>query len=172
MEVSSSPARSEIPNGQIRQIAQRFDFFPDPCHRARVKHLQFKFSQAAATSARFVYNTTFGLLGLIDDVSRRFRELEVQAVCADFTQPLEIPGANGVNNVGFYPGSTIGNPSTDQEGNPIWRMESTNSAGDGLAESAPATVTIQVDPVQIVVLGVERVDRMSYPGARAARADR
>ena len=49
------------------------------------------------------------LLGLIDDVSRRFRELEVQAVCADFTQPLEIPGANGVNNVGFYPGSTIGN---------------------------------------------------------------
>lgn len=49
------------------------------------------------------------LLGLIDDVSRRFRELEVQAVCADFTQPLEIPGENGVNNVGFYPGSTIGN---------------------------------------------------------------
>lgn len=28
--------------------------------------LQFKFSEAAATSARFVFNTTFGLFGLID----------------------------------------------------------------------------------------------------------
>lgn len=49
------------------------------------------------------------LLGLIADVSQRFGDLDVQAVCADFTQPLDIPGDEDGRTVGFYPGSTIGN---------------------------------------------------------------
>ena len=46
---------------------------------------------------------------LIYDVTRRFDDLEVQAVCADFTESFDIPGDDGTRTVGFYPGSTIGN---------------------------------------------------------------
>ena len=51
------------------------------------------------------------LLGLIDDLHGRFDELRIEAVCADFTAALEIPGDDerGLQTVGFYPGSTIGN---------------------------------------------------------------
>lgn len=51
------------------------------------------------------------LLGLVDDLNVRFGDLPIDAVCADFTAPLEIPddGGRGLQTVGFYPGSTIGN---------------------------------------------------------------
>lgn len=49
------------------------------------------------------------LQGLIRDVAKRFDDLEVQAVCADFTRKFDIPGEDDARTVGFYPGSTIGN---------------------------------------------------------------
>lgn len=35
--------------------------------------------------------------------------LEVLPICADFSQPFDLPPARGGRRVGFYPGSTIGN---------------------------------------------------------------
>ncbi|MBT8040413.1 MAG: L-histidine N(alpha)-methyltransferase [Gammaproteobacteria bacterium] len=49
------------------------------------------------------------LQGLIRDVTKRFDDLEVQAVCADFTREFDVPGDDDARTVGFYPGSTIGN---------------------------------------------------------------
>lgn len=46
--------------------------------------LQFKLRDAAATSARFVFNTTFGLLGLIDVAS----DMDLPKVNEDFGQTL------------------------------------------------------------------------------------
>ena len=46
---------------------------------------------------------------LIRDVTRRFADLDVQAVCADFTESFDVPGDDRERTVGFYPGSTIGN---------------------------------------------------------------
>ena len=50
--------------------------------------LQAKFSAAAATSARFVFNTTFGLLGLIDVAS----EMSLPKHNEDFGQTLAVWG--------------------------------------------------------------------------------
>jgi hypothetical protein len=40
-------------------------------------------------------------------------------------------------DAGTVHGSSLGNPNTDAEGNPVWSMESTNSAGDGLGGANP-----------------------------------
>ncbi|MCZ6617715.1 MAG: L-histidine N(alpha)-methyltransferase [Gammaproteobacteria bacterium] len=41
---------------------------------------------------------------------RDFPGLSVYPICADFTQPFELPNvADGCNRVGFFPGSSIGN---------------------------------------------------------------
>lgn len=50
--------------------------------------LQFKFSEATATSARFVFNTTFGLLGLIDFAS----DMDLPKQNEDFGQTLAVWG--------------------------------------------------------------------------------
>ena len=50
--------------------------------------LQFKFHDAAATSARFVFNTTFGLLGLIDVSSH----MDLPKHNEDFGQTLAVWG--------------------------------------------------------------------------------
>ncbi|MCK4833193.1 MAG: VacJ family lipoprotein [Gammaproteobacteria bacterium] len=50
--------------------------------------LQFKFSAAAATSARFVFNTTFGLLGLIDVAT----DMDLKKNNEDFGQTLAVWG--------------------------------------------------------------------------------
>ena len=50
--------------------------------------LQFKFAEAAATSARLVFNTTFGLLGLIDFAS----DMELPKHNEDFGQTLAVWG--------------------------------------------------------------------------------
>lgn len=50
--------------------------------------LQFKFADAAATSARFVYNSTFGLLGLIDFAS----DMGLPKQEEDFGQTLAVWG--------------------------------------------------------------------------------
>lgn len=51
--------------------------------------LQFKFADATATSARFVFNTTFGLLGLIDVAS----DMDLPKHNEDFGQTLATWGA-------------------------------------------------------------------------------
>ncbi len=50
--------------------------------------LQFKFTEATATSARFVFNTTFGLLGLIDFAS----DMNLPKYDEDFGQTLAVWG--------------------------------------------------------------------------------
>ena len=50
--------------------------------------LQFKFAAAAATSARFVFNSTFGLLGLIDVASH----MDLPKKNEDFGQTLAVWG--------------------------------------------------------------------------------
>jgi len=50
--------------------------------------LQFKFNDAAATSARFIYNTTFGLLGFIDVA----KHMDLPKQNEDFDQTLAVWG--------------------------------------------------------------------------------
>jgi phospholipid-binding lipoprotein MlaA len=52
--------------------------------------LQFKFAEATATSARFVYNTTFGLLGLIDVAT----DMDLPKNEEDFGQTLAVWGVD------------------------------------------------------------------------------
>ncbi len=52
--------------------------------------LQFKFAEATATSARFVFNTTFGLLGLIDVAS----DMDLPKHNEDFGQTLAVWGVD------------------------------------------------------------------------------
>jgi len=52
--------------------------------------LQFKFVEATATSARFVFNTTFGLLGLIDFAS----DMDLAKHNEDFGQTLAVWGVD------------------------------------------------------------------------------
>jgi len=52
--------------------------------------LQFKFHAAAATSARFVFNSTFGLLGLIDVAS----DMDLPKQHEDFGQTLAVWGVD------------------------------------------------------------------------------
>ncbi len=52
--------------------------------------LQFKFADAAATSARFVFNTTFGLLGLIDVAT----DMDLPKHNEDFGQTLAVWGVD------------------------------------------------------------------------------
>jgi len=52
--------------------------------------LQFKFTDATATSARFVFNSTFGLLGLIDFAS----DMDLPKYNEDFGQTLAVWGVD------------------------------------------------------------------------------
>lgn len=47
-------------------------------------------------------------------LARDFPELEVIAICADYTQPFDIPELENGKRVGFFPGSTIGNFVPDE----------------------------------------------------------
>lgn len=52
------------------------------------------------------------LLNLAQDLSETYPHLEVVALCADFTMPLELPTESlgqGSRKVAFFPGSSIGN---------------------------------------------------------------
>ena len=50
------------------------------------------------------------LLAAADRLATHHPELDVIAVCADFTQPFELPAIRGARrNLVFFPGSTIGN---------------------------------------------------------------
>lgn len=50
------------------------------------------------------------LINLAEEIAGDHPELQVAAVCADYTQPLELPEfSKRARRVGFFPGSTIGN---------------------------------------------------------------
>ena len=49
-----------------------------------------------------------------DEVAATFPDLPVAAVCADYSQPFDLPPLASGRGVGFFPGSTIGN--LDPEG--------------------------------------------------------
>ncbi len=51
------------------------------------------------------------LVHAADEASQAYPDVEVQAVCADFTRPLELPSieAEHGSRLVFFPGSTIGN---------------------------------------------------------------
>lgn len=50
------------------------------------------------------------------ELAEEFPEVEVLPVCADFTQPFELPSPGRIpdRNIVYFPGSTIGNFSTQQ----------------------------------------------------------
>ncbi len=56
------------------------------------------------------------LMGLTHDVARQFPDLQIHAICADFTKEFEIPlpVTGDQQTIGFYPGSTIGNFTPDE----------------------------------------------------------
>jgi len=51
------------------------------------------------------------------DLARIFPDIEIAAVCADYTQPFDVPSPDerpDAKRVGFFPGSTIGNFTPDE----------------------------------------------------------
>lgn len=50
------------------------------------------------------------------EIARNYPQIEVRAVCADYTAPLELPthGLAGLAKVVYFPGSTIGNFTPDE----------------------------------------------------------
>ena len=52
-----------------------------------------------------------------EDLARVFPDIEIAAVCADYTQPFDVPSPDtrqDAKRVGFFPGSTIGNFTPDE----------------------------------------------------------
>ena len=50
------------------------------------------------------------LLGVTDAMARNFPDMDIHGVCADFTQPLDLPTLSGDGKrVVFFPGSSLGN---------------------------------------------------------------
>lgn len=49
------------------------------------------------------------LLDAAQEVAREFENVPVVAVCADYTEPLQLPELGEGPRLGFFPGSTIGN---------------------------------------------------------------
>lgn len=64
----------------------------------------------------------------------RYTEMEVMAVCADYTQPLRLPRPHrpSARTVAFFPGSTIGNFTRDQAVQFLARVADLVGQGGGL----------------------------------------
>jgi dimethylhistidine N-methyltransferase len=55
------------------------------------------------------------LVALAEEVAADYPRLEVHAICADYTQPLQLPDLQPRRRLtGFFPGSTIGNLEPDE----------------------------------------------------------
>lgn len=69
-----------------------------------------------------------------EELNREYPELEVLAVCADFTQKFEVPVPQKkvAHKVIYFPGSTIGNFDRDQAVELLQKMASLSSSSDGL----------------------------------------
>lgn len=67
-------------------------------------------------------------------VAEAYPQLEVQPVCADFTQPFSLPNIQRTpaRVVVFFPGSTIGNFDTPEAIELLWTMRDTAGPAGGL----------------------------------------
>jgi dimethylhistidine N-methyltransferase len=57
------------------------------------------------------------LRGAAEELAGRFPDIEIAAVCADYTRPFEVPAPStrpDARRIGFFPGSTIGNFTPDE----------------------------------------------------------
>ncbi len=67
-------------------------------------------------------------------LAERYQEMEVLAVCADYTQPLRLPRPHrpSARTVAFFPGSTIGNFTRDEAVRFLSRVAELVGRGGGL----------------------------------------
>ncbi len=55
------------------------------------------------------------LLAAASSLAKDFPQLAIAPICADYTQPFALPPVEGARyTVGFFPGSTIGNFTTEE----------------------------------------------------------
>lgn len=54
------------------------------------------------------------LMAAAQRLQAAYPALRIEAVCADYAQPFDLPPADGGRRLGFYPGSTIGNLTPDE----------------------------------------------------------
>ena len=111
------PTRTEI--GILRGIASRIAKLAGPnCHLIEFGSgdgIKIQLLLEALTSpARYtaVDISRDHLQNSAEALARTFPEIEIAAICADYTRPFEIPPPRALANakrVGFFPGSTIGN---------------------------------------------------------------
>lgn len=68
------------------------------------------------------------------DLADRYTDMEVMAVCADYTQPLRLPRPHrpSARTVAFFPGSTIGNFTHDEAVRFLSRVADLVGQGGGL----------------------------------------
>ncbi len=111
------PTRTEI--GILRRIASRVAELAGPdCHliefgsgdSIKVRLLLEAMKSPARHTA--VDISRDHLRNSAEDLARIFPDIEIAAVCADYTRPFDIPSPAARPNakrVGFFPGSTIGN---------------------------------------------------------------
>jgi dimethylhistidine N-methyltransferase len=69
-----------------------------------------------------------------DQLADRYGEMEILAVCADYTQPLRLPRPHRPSSrtVAFFPGSTIGNFTHDEAERFLGRVAELVGPGGGL----------------------------------------
>jgi len=73
------------------------------------------------------------LQGVADGLAAAFPDLDVHGVCADFTQPFDLPEVAGVGKrVVFFPGSTLGNFDTEPACNFLANAAVTVGPGGGM----------------------------------------
>ncbi len=74
------------------------------------------------------------LLEVAGDLARRYPQIEILPLCADFTQALELPEPAGESRrkVVYFPGSTIGNFSPDEAQDLLALMREQVGRGGGL----------------------------------------
>jgi dimethylhistidine N-methyltransferase len=74
------------------------------------------------------------LLEIAGDLARRYPQIEILPLCADFTQTLELPEPAGASlrKVLYFPGSTIGNFSPSEAKNLLGLMREQAGTGGGL----------------------------------------
>ena len=70
----------------------------------------------------------------VEQLADRYREMEIIAVCADYTQPLRLPRPHRPSSrtVAFFPGSTIGNFTHDEAKGFLARVAELVGSGGGL----------------------------------------
>lgn len=67
-----------------------------------------------------------------EELTREYPDLRVAAVCADYTQPFDMPDCHAERKVIFFPGSTIGNMEPDEARGFIANAAQRISPGDSM----------------------------------------